>query len=96
MNKLSSVALSAALVVAGVGASVSAEAHPYFGVGIDLPRVVVVIPIFMRRPTMLLIIMDRAVTDTGATIGTGANDFIAGGAMTAAVAGSGVSDDPIT
>jgi hypothetical protein len=29
MNKLSSVALSAALVVAGVGASVCAEAHPY-------------------------------------------------------------------
>jgi hypothetical protein len=29
MNKLSSVALSAALVVAGVGASISAEAHSY-------------------------------------------------------------------
>jgi hypothetical protein len=29
MNRLSSVALSAALVIAGVGASVSAEARPY-------------------------------------------------------------------
>lgn len=29
MNKLSSVALSGVLVVAGVGASVSAEARPY-------------------------------------------------------------------
>lgn len=44
MNKLSSVALSVALVVAGVGASVSAEAHPYFGIGIDVPRVAVVEP----------------------------------------------------
>jgi hypothetical protein len=32
MNKLSSVALSAALVVAGVGASVSAQARPYVAV----------------------------------------------------------------
>lgn len=31
MNKLSSVALSAALVIAGVGATASAEAHPYVG-----------------------------------------------------------------
>jgi hypothetical protein len=41
MNKLSSVALSAALVVAGVGASVSAEAHPYVSVGVGFPGVVV-------------------------------------------------------
>jgi hypothetical protein len=42
MNKLSSVALSAVLVVAGVGASVSAQAHPYVSVGIGLPGVAVV------------------------------------------------------
>ena len=34
MNKLSFVALSAALVVAGVAASVSAEAHPYVSVAV--------------------------------------------------------------
>jgi hypothetical protein len=44
MNKWSSVAVSAALVVAGVGASVSAEAHPYFTVGVDVPAVVRVDP----------------------------------------------------
>jgi hypothetical protein len=44
MNKLSSVALSAVLVVAGVGASISAEAHPYVSVGIGLPGVAVVEP----------------------------------------------------
>jgi hypothetical protein len=44
MNKLSSVALSAVLVVAGVGASVSAEAHPYVSVGIGIPGVAVVDP----------------------------------------------------
>jgi hypothetical protein len=44
MNKLSSVALGAALVVAGVGASVSAEAHPYVSVGIGFPGVAVVEP----------------------------------------------------
>jgi hypothetical protein len=42
MNKWSSVAVSAALAVAGVGASVSAEAHPYLTVGIDVPPVAVV------------------------------------------------------
>jgi hypothetical protein len=41
MNKLSSLALSAALVVAGVGASVSAEAHPYVSVSVGFPGVVV-------------------------------------------------------
>jgi hypothetical protein len=33
MNRLSSIALSAALAVVGVGASVSAEARPYVAVG---------------------------------------------------------------
>jgi hypothetical protein len=33
MNKLSSIALSAALAVAGVAASTAAEARPYVGVG---------------------------------------------------------------
>jgi hypothetical protein len=41
MNKWSSVAVSAALVVAGVGASVSAEAHPYLTVGVDVPAAAV-------------------------------------------------------
>jgi hypothetical protein len=41
MNKWSFVAASAALVVAGVGASVSAEAHPYLTVGVDVPAVAV-------------------------------------------------------
>ena len=41
MNKWSLVAVSAALVVAGVGASVSAEAHPYLTVGVDVPAVAV-------------------------------------------------------
>jgi hypothetical protein len=41
MNKLSSVALSAALVVVGVGASLSAEAHPFVTVGVGIPTVVV-------------------------------------------------------
>ena len=44
MNKLASVALSAALGVAGVSHSVSAEAHPYVSVGIALPGVAVVEP----------------------------------------------------
>jgi hypothetical protein len=44
MNKWSSVAVSAALAVAGVGASVSAEAHPYLTVGIDVRPVAVVGP----------------------------------------------------
>jgi len=44
MNKLSSVALGAALVIAGVGASVSAQAHPYVSVGIGFPGVAVVEP----------------------------------------------------
>jgi hypothetical protein len=37
MNRLSSVALSAALAVVGVGASVSAQAHPYLAAGIGCP-----------------------------------------------------------
>jgi len=41
MNKLSSVALSAALVVVGVGASLSAEAHPFVTVDVGIPAVVV-------------------------------------------------------
>jgi len=45
MNKWSLVAVSAALVVAGVGASVSAEAHPYLTVGVDVPAVAVGAPI---------------------------------------------------
>jgi hypothetical protein len=40
VNKWSSVTVCAALVVAGVGASVSAEAHPYFTVGVDVTGVV--------------------------------------------------------
>jgi hypothetical protein len=43
-DKWSSVAVSAALAVAGVGASVSAEAHPYLTVGVDVPVVAVVGP----------------------------------------------------
>jgi hypothetical protein len=42
MYKLASVALSAALGVAGVSHSVSAEAHPYVSVGIGFPGVAVV------------------------------------------------------
>jgi hypothetical protein len=41
MRKLSSVALSAALVVVGVGASLSAEAHPFVTVAVGIPTVVV-------------------------------------------------------
>jgi len=48
MNKLSSIALSAALVAAGVGASVSAEAHTYVGVG--CPGDVVIAPAGYARP----------------------------------------------
>lgn len=44
MYKLASVALSAALGVAGVAHSVTAEAHPYVSVGIGFPRVAVVEP----------------------------------------------------
>jgi len=39
MSKWSSVAVRAALAVAGVGASASAETHPYFTVGVDVPAV---------------------------------------------------------
>ena len=42
MYKLASVALSAALGIAGVSHSVSAEAHPYVSVGIAVPGVAVV------------------------------------------------------
>lgn len=55
MNKLSSVALTAAFVVAGVGASVSAEAHPYFSVrgaaaeiGVNVTR-----PLFLATMTVV-------------------------------------------
>jgi hypothetical protein len=48
MNKLSSVALSAALVVAGVGASVSAEARSY--VSVACPGGAVVERIGYARP----------------------------------------------
>ncbi len=44
MYKLASVALSAALGIAGVSHSASAEAHPYVRVGIALPDVAVVEP----------------------------------------------------
>jgi hypothetical protein len=44
MYKLASVALSAALGIAGVSHSMSAEAHPYVRVGIALPGVAVVEP----------------------------------------------------
>jgi hypothetical protein len=44
MYKFASVALSAALGVAGVAHSVRAEAHPYISVGIGVPSVAVVEP----------------------------------------------------
>ena len=44
MYKIASVALTAALGVAGVTQSVPAEAHPYVSVGIDLPGVAIVAP----------------------------------------------------
>jgi hypothetical protein len=44
MYKLASVALSAALGVAGVAQSVPAEAHPYVSVAIAVPGVAVVEP----------------------------------------------------
>jgi hypothetical protein len=50
MNKLSSVALSAVLVVAGMGASVSAESHPYVSVGVGCPGGAVVERIGYERP----------------------------------------------
>ena len=49
MYKLASVALSAALGVAGVAQSVPAEAHPYVSVGIGFPGVAVVEP-FVYAP----------------------------------------------
>jgi len=45
MYKLASVALSAALGVAGVAQSAPAEAHPYVSVGIGFPGVAVVEPV---------------------------------------------------
>src|SRR5258708_17729366 len=51
MNKLSSVALSAALVVAGVAASVSAEAHPYVNVAVGYPDGTVVERFGYERPS---------------------------------------------
>ena len=44
MYKFASVALTAALGVAGVAQSVPAEAHPYISVGIGFPSVAVVEP----------------------------------------------------
>ena len=44
MYKCASVALTAALGVAGVAQSVPAEAHPYVSVGIGFPGVAVVEP----------------------------------------------------
>jgi len=44
MYKLASVALSAALGVAGVAQSAPAEAHPCITVGIGFPRVAVIEP----------------------------------------------------
>ena len=44
MYKIASVALTAALGVAGVAHSVTAEAHPYVSVGIGFPGVAVVEP----------------------------------------------------
>ena len=44
MYKFASVALTAALGVAGVAQSVPAEAHPYVSVGIGFPGVAVVEP----------------------------------------------------
>jgi hypothetical protein len=50
MDKLSSVVLSAALVVAGVGASVSAEAHPYLSAGVGYTGGAVIEPVGYGRP----------------------------------------------
>jgi hypothetical protein len=44
MYKFASVALTAALGVAGVAQSVPAEAHPYVSVGIGFPGVAVIEP----------------------------------------------------
>ena len=44
MYKIASVALAAALGVAGVAKSVPAEAHPYISVGVDFPGVAIVEP----------------------------------------------------
>jgi hypothetical protein len=46
MYKFASVALTAALGVAGVAQSAPAEAHPYVSVGIGLPGVAVVDPFY--------------------------------------------------
>jgi len=45
MYKIASVALTAALGIAGVAQSQPAEAHPYVGVGIGYPGAVVVEPV---------------------------------------------------
>ena len=50
MYKLASIALTAALGVAGVAQSVPAEAHPLVSVGIGFPGVAVVEP-FAYAPT---------------------------------------------
>jgi hypothetical protein len=50
MYKIASIALTAALGVAGVAQSVTAEAHPYVSVGIGLPGIAVVAPIAYAPP----------------------------------------------
>jgi hypothetical protein len=50
MNKLSSVALSVALVVVGVGAAVSAEARPLVEVGVGIPGGAVIEPVGYYGP----------------------------------------------
>ena len=44
MYKIASIALTAALGIAGMAKSMPAEAHPYVGVGVGVPGVVVVEP----------------------------------------------------
>jgi hypothetical protein len=44
MYKIASIALTAALGVAGIAHTQSAEAHPYIGVGVAYPGAVVVEP----------------------------------------------------
>ena len=50
MNKLSSIALSAALVIAGAGASITAEAHPSVIVGVGFPGEAVIEPVGYVHP----------------------------------------------
>jgi hypothetical protein len=50
MNRLSSVVLSAALAVVGVGASVSAQAHPAVAVGVGCPGGLIAERVGYARP----------------------------------------------